>query len=424
MILPTKMTLLTLYVNPAMIPMFLNDIIQVKNFHILDEKKVSSGYSGIIQQEKYDDLIDQMSAIQNQINEIIEEIQLKPEKIPAPGNRDEKLTFEFNTAEDFINNLQAKTEDIYLKLKRISENLNKVDLQLEEIAKTVSLLNVISKFGGEKYTNNDFRRLKFELFSTSNEHFLEVSTAIDYLNSPIVFYGEKIGPGIMGFFVFFEEEHTEKMSNLFLTYNCQKLEIPEKYMDSTGILMDVLEKDHESMVNRRKTLSKAYKDYIAEIPLKIMGYFETLENAELLLNFVKQIQLTPSHNIVKIKGFVPEDIEKDLIKALKDQFKSNIKIESQIFEREDPYEEEESKSGHKEKITPPTFLKLNWLAKPFKGLVDLYGTTNYSEIDPSIFLALTFPLLFGWHNLCCCCFFADWEQYLEVLCMVNFSEVI
>jgi len=267
MILPAKMTLLTLHINPVMIPVFLNDIIQVKNFHILDEKKVSTGYSGLIQLEQYNKSNDQMSAIQNQINEIIEEIKLKPEEIPAPDNRDERLTFEFNTAEDFINDLQAKTEDIYLKLKRISENLRNVDLKLEEIAKIVSLLNIISKFGGEKYSNSDFKRLKFELFTTSEEQFKEVSTAIDYLNSPIVFYGEKIGPEIMGFFVFFEQEHTEQISNLFLTYNCQKIEIPEKYMDSTGILMDNLEKDHESMVNRRKTLSKAYEDYVAEITI-------------------------------------------------------------------------------------------------------------------------------------------------------------
>ena len=35
------------------------------------------------------------------------------------------------------------------------------------------------------------------------------------------------------------------------------------------------------------------------------------------------------------------------------------------------------------------------ILRPFKLFVDLYGTTAYSEIDPSFFVAITYPIIFG-----------------------------
>ncbi|MCI5839509.1 MAG: H(+)-transporting ATPase, partial [Peptoniphilaceae bacterium] len=45
--------------------------------------------------------------------------------------------------------------------------------------------------------------------------------------------------------------------------------------------------------------------------------------------------------------------------------------------------------------SPPTKLKNNKLIKPFENIVNMYGTPNYNEIDPTSFLALTYILLYG-----------------------------
>ena len=46
-------------------------------------------------------------------------------------------------------------------------------------------------------------------------------------------------------------------------------------------------------------------------------------------------------------------------------------------------------------LTPPTKLKNNKFFKPFELLVNMYGTPNYKEIDPTVFFGLTYMLLFG-----------------------------
>lgn len=44
---------------------------------------------------------------------------------------------------------------------------------------------------------------------------------------------------------------------------------------------------------------------------------------------------------------------------------------------------------------PPTKLQNNWLFRPFEQLVKMYGVPNYSELDPTPFLSITYILCFG-----------------------------
>ena len=45
---------------------------------------------------------------------------------------------------------------------------------------------------------------------------------------------------------------------------------------------------------------------------------------------------------------------------------------------------------------PPTKLKNPELFKPFEMFVEMYGLPNYHELDPTIFVALTYAFIFGW----------------------------
>lgn len=46
-------------------------------------------------------------------------------------------------------------------------------------------------------------------------------------------------------------------------------------------------------------------------------------------------------------------------------------------------------------VKPPTKLKNPKFFKPFEALVKMYGTPSYHEIDPTIFIGITYMLLFG-----------------------------
>lgn len=86
------------------------------------------------------------------------------------------------------------------------------------------------------------------------------------------------------------------------------------------------------------------------------------------------------HNNFILVGWIPVEEEKSLVSKL-------LEIESIDVNTSDAKEEI--------KHNPPVKYKNNFFAKPFEYYTQMYGTPNYSEIDPSLFLSITYSLLFG-----------------------------
>lgn len=47
------------------------------------------------------------------------------------------------------------------------------------------------------------------------------------------------------------------------------------------------------------------------------------------------------------------------------------------------------------RLVPPTLIKNNWFVEPFKLFVEMYGSPGYNEIDPTVFVAISYTFLFG-----------------------------
>lgn len=66
-------------------------------------------------------------------------------------------------------------------------------------------------------------------------------------------------------------------------------------------------------------------------------------------------------------------------------------------------------------LKPPTLLKNSWFARPFELFVEMYGLPAYDDMDPTMFLAITYCLLFG-------IMFGDLGQGLVLLLLGLFFE--
>ena len=92
--------------------------------------------------------------------------------------------------------------------------------------------------------------------------------------------------------------------------------------------------------------------------------------------------LAESDNFYYFSGWAPKKDTLEIIRKLEEIDKSVIvEVKKQ---------EEVAK-----KIIPPTSLKNNWLFKPFELMVKMYGIPNYKEKDPTVFLSITYLIMFG-----------------------------
>lgn len=93
-------------------------------------------------------------------------------------------------------------------------------------------------------------------------------------------------------------------------------------------------------------------------------------------------QMAVTNQFFYLTGWVPGGKMKNLEMALEAQEKNLIII----YKRMDEI---------REGISPPTCLRNNKLIKPFESVVKMYGVPSYGEIDPTIFVGLSYMLLFG-----------------------------
>ncbi len=416
MVRPVKMSLLSLYIKKEFLPNLLSDLIQIKYFHVKDPEESSHPHESdknpskrltVLSEEDYKKRVEKIKLIQTYLDDIFAQIEKKPENV-RPPKKENRIEFDYSSLDDIINDLQSRVDFNYRRLENMAKELESVDEHLENLAEVASLLNIIAKFGGESYSKKDYKRLHFDLYTASSTHYKELSGSIKQLNSPIVIYGEPISDQLVGFFAFYENEHVKLFHDLFLSYNCHLVEVSSKYIDEEGIHMERVQEDHDEEMIKRSHFYSLYQEVLATLPQTIMAYYETLDNIRQLLEIEKQIQQTPSHNTLKIEGFIPASIENRVVKALTEQFENNIKIESRIIQRQDPYLEHHGivEEPDQEDVIAPSLLNMSPLLGPYQNLIALYGQTNYSELNPAFILFFTFPILFGFmfgdigHGIC------------------------
>ena len=132
-----------------------------------------------------------------------------------------------------------------------------------------------------------------------------------------------------------------------------------------------LQKEKDEIKKKILKLSEDYKGFLlaAEEFLAVQ-----LEKAEAPLKFAS----TPSSFL--IKGWIPnEDLHKS-IERLNKASKNKIYVE---------FEEARKKDN------VPVKLRHSKYVKPFEFFIDLYSIPNFTEIDPTFFIFLTFPIFFG-----------------------------
>lgn len=92
-------------------------------------------------------------------------------------------------------------------------------------------------------------------------------------------------------------------------------------------------------------------------------------------------------NSYLISGWIPERLFQALKEALTNATQGQV-----IFEKVDPEDLREVREGV---VRIPILLNNPLLIRPFERLTSLYGTPRYKEIEPTVFFALSFLLMFG-----------------------------
>lgn len=172
----------------------------------------------------------------------------------------------------------------------------------------------------------------------------------------------------------------EKAAEILARNNFSALEISSitGMKGSASDALSAISAKHERLATSKmetekqiQRLSKKWHDFLL-LSEKLLS--EELEKAEAPLRFAA------SRHIFVITGWIPSKNAGKVTERMQKISHGNIQIDI-------------SKPSHEDDV--PVRLSNSKQAKPFEFFMNLYSLPKYNELDPTLFLSITFPLFFG-----------------------------
>ena len=265
-----------------------------------------------------------------------------------------------------VNSLQKETGD---KIAKIRENESIV----KSNSKKIKLIEELESLGVKL---SDYAGYKF--LSVFVGYAKNPADLHEPLKSVTDEYELRLNKSLMALFVSsnFKEQVEEILSN----HGFSEMDISSVKEIKTSPKKSVfyLEKINNEILKKNELL-RAELDSLGGKTKSFLFAAEDLFSSELEKAEVP-LKFGTSQNIFTVSGWLPESKVKEASAKISKTAERNVSIET-------------SGPNHKDEV--PVKLTNSRVSKPFEFFMNLYSLPKYNEIDPTLFLFLTFPIFFG-----------------------------
>ena len=275
-------------------------------------------------------------------------------------------------------NLEEIKQEIDKAENRLNSLINDIDKKEEEIKKlgeSIEPINHLKNVPVDLQNLYDLKYMRFRFGKISKDNYEQLISELDHTDAVIVELDRNENEVCIIYFT--PDEISEKVDSYFKVMKFERVWLPKEIAGKPSEVLDKVEKYIENS-----------KKEIESLKQKLILTRE--ENGRELLNNLLQLEMLEKINKVKkymahddkgsfyIVGWIPtRNLKEILLKLEKDNVEYVVKNHDEVAS------------------TPPTKLKNNRLIRPFESIVNMYGIPNYTEMDPTWFVALTAFIMFG-----------------------------
>lgn len=280
-------------------------------------------------------------------------------------------------------NLECTIEQIINTLEPLEKEINESDKKIEEAKKQIQELEKqiypISKLKDVKIDLNKFYNLRYIRYRYGKipvEYYEKIQKDISRKN--VIVFEIAREDNYVWIIYFTTKEYDRTVDSYFNVVKFERVWLPGEI---GGIPEDAINKINSKIQECKKIIQDEIM-YQKELKNK---------NESVLLFMYRQLQLLVRINNVKkfiahdedgnfyIIGWIPTSELKEIMPKLSKEKEIEYKI----------------KNHDEVASNPPTHLKNGKIASKFETIVEMYGTPNYTETDPTLFVAITTFLMFG-----------------------------
>jgi len=282
---------------------------------------------------------------------------------------------DFDRMEKDISSLEETLEELLARKREIASKIDRLRSVLDEIV-PLARAGVESLEGPYSFIEVRYGELTEENFGFLVEEL-----------SPMAAVALKLSQesGMVRTLVIGLKKDRLKLKRILREAAFKDIEISEGLGDSSRVASDELERKIDYLRSEMDDIEKEISRISRERAGDILNYHRALQVAHLLLK-VKQY-LKKTRKTYVFSGWIPakkrKQVESEILKAARGRA---------IIEVLSPEEVVGVKQG---KVKVPVLLRHPSFFRPFEMLVSSYGLPDYTFVDPTVFVAASFLVMFG-----------------------------
>lgn len=266
-----------------------------------------------------------------------------------------------------------KIENIYLEYeKKMQDILNRN----KEIIKQISPIKDLSNFNFEIEELINLEYIKFRYGYIPNESILEIKKELDTM--PALFFKIREQEDVTSIVYLTTQEYEDNVDAFFNMQEFERILLPNNFKGKVSQFISALQDEYNKNKEEIEEYERKTKFYKKEKKERLIYLYNQLKNYEYINKIKKYIMHDKKHTFYMVI-WVPITEVDSIVNMLESQEDIDYTIHD----------------GKKEEVKEPTKLKNNKLIKPFEMLVNMYGFPNVKELDPTLFVAITSFLMFG-----------------------------
>ena len=309
----------------------------------------------------------------------LSEILLKTRSIKSHLNIGDKCS-KHDSKRAMIKNPAKEIERINKEVFEYFEEIKSIDNSLIKLNSQKDIVGSISMLGLSADAFVEYDNLFYVLgYLPKNVNVQTIMSDVSSVEktSQSYFLQDKANGRIV-FAVFAKKESDDKIMSILSTAGFVELSLKSVELTGDNSISDLKSlnikiRDFENRKEKLKTeidsLGKNYASFIIDTEKKYTSELEILE---------APLRFAESKNAFVIEGWVPKKNYELLKKDIDEISNGKIYIEKS----------KSTKGAPTELVNPK-------MVRPFEFFMDLYSLPKQSEIDPTFFMFLTFPLFFG-----------------------------
>ena len=275
--------------------------------------------------------------------------------------------------------IEGRINRIYNEVLPLKRRVKEIEDAIEE--KQIFLDSMQFLEGAEDVDISEIRNMShinYHIGTLSNESRIKLRDNYENVPAVILHIGSSLGRE--SYLVFNLERYEIEIQKILKSLNFKEIQFPENLTGNIGEVSDTLRHEiadlEEAKQQQEATIMAVNKEYETEVD----ALYTKTRIEEKIEEMMENVAVTD--NFFFFSAWVPVSVGDGLKKELESRYEAIITLKSEVGEI--------SKN-----IIPPTKLKNNRFIRPFEALVNMYGIPNYNEIDPTMFLGITYIILFG-----------------------------